>query len=136
MDKEFVQYQQALSLKELGFDEPCLATYSGETFDSSVQFQSDDYFTAAPLFSQAFRWFREKYGYFPLIEFHEGYRNQKWMSRYANIDGSLAAIGLHDTYDEAEITTLNKIIEIVKARKGTIEDYYANGLKESEYDGD
>jgi hypothetical protein len=58
------------------------------------------------------------------------------MSRYANIDGSLAAIGLHDTYDEAEITTLNKIIEIVKARKGTIEDYYANGLKESEYDGD
>jgi hypothetical protein len=95
-----------------------------------------NYWIAVPTFSQAFRWFREKYGYFPLIEFHEGYRKQKWMSRYANIDGSLAAIGLHDTYDEAEITTLNKIIEIVKARKGTIEDYYANGLKESEYDGD
>jgi hypothetical protein len=136
MNELFVNYQQAVALKELGFHETCLATYSGETFDSSVQFQNDDYFTAAPLFSQAFRWFREKYGYFPLIEFHEGYRNQKWMSRYANIDGSLAAIGLHDTYDEAEITTLNKIIEIVKARKGTIEDYYANGLKESEYDGD
>jgi hypothetical protein len=134
--KDFIPYEEALELKHLGFNEPCFATYIGETFDSSVQFQSDDYFTAAPLFSQAFRWFREKYGYFPLIEFHEGYRNQKWMSRYANIDGSLAAIGLHDTYDEAEITTLNKIIEIVKARKGTIEDYYANGLKESEYDGD
>jgi hypothetical protein len=137
MDKEFVQYQQALELKELGFDEPCLSAFFDDRIKSCVGIRnSTSGYLSAPLFSQAFRWFREKYGYFPLIEFHEGYRNQKWMSRYANIDGSLAAIGLHDTYDEAEITTLNKLIEILKGRKGTIEDYYANGLKESEYDGD
>ena len=29
MDKEFVPYEQALALKELGFDEPCLAHLIG-----------------------------------------------------------------------------------------------------------
>ena len=28
MDKEFIPYEQALALKELGFDEPCFATYN------------------------------------------------------------------------------------------------------------
>ena len=28
MKKEFIPYQQALALKELGFNEPCYATYS------------------------------------------------------------------------------------------------------------
>jgi hypothetical protein len=29
MSKEFIPYEQALELKELGFDEPCLAVYRG-----------------------------------------------------------------------------------------------------------
>jgi hypothetical protein len=28
MNKEFIPYEQALALKELGFDEPCLANYT------------------------------------------------------------------------------------------------------------
>jgi hypothetical protein len=75
MEKEFVTYEQALALKELGFDEPCLAFYDG-TWDTKIYFNykrdsSGDYepFTTserlnwfgAPLKSQAFRWFREKH---------------------------------------------------------------------------
>ena len=29
MEKEFIPYKQALALKELGFDEPCLFLYIG-----------------------------------------------------------------------------------------------------------
>ena len=76
MEKEFVTYEQALALKELGFDEPCLAFYDG-TWDTKIYFNykrdsSGDYepFTTserlnwfgAPLKSQVFRWFRDKYG--------------------------------------------------------------------------
>jgi hypothetical protein len=35
MIKEFVTYEQALALKELGFDEPCLAFYNGKFLDST-----------------------------------------------------------------------------------------------------
>lgn len=30
MEKEFVPYEQALALKELGFDEPCLAWHNSK----------------------------------------------------------------------------------------------------------
>ena len=30
MEKEFIPYEIALALKELGFDEPCFANYSPE----------------------------------------------------------------------------------------------------------
>ena len=75
MEKEFIPYEQALVLKELGFDEPCLAQYKkydvGEaTLDIGfskneiiMQFHKLSKFCSAPTISQAFRFFREKYGY-------------------------------------------------------------------------
>jgi hypothetical protein len=33
MEKEFIPYKQALALKELGFDEPCLGWYLPEIVD-------------------------------------------------------------------------------------------------------
>ena len=75
MNKEFVPYELALELKQLGFDEPCLAFYDGKNAESfyfnSIRDASGDYIPfqkhdrlkwfGAPTFSQAFRWFREKY---------------------------------------------------------------------------
>ena len=75
MNKEFIPYEQALELKELGFDEPCLAFYDGketnQVYYNSVRNGSGDYepfknnerlkWFGAPLYQQAFRWFREKY---------------------------------------------------------------------------
>ena len=69
MNNEFVPYEIALALKELGFDEPCFGFYNNadgnvwikHTIDESIKnIYIGDF--EAPTFSQAFRWFREKYG--------------------------------------------------------------------------
>lgn len=69
MKREFVPYEQALELKELGFNENCLAFYNFEerlmpidTDFTNFRELSDD-LTKAPLYQQAFRWFREKYNF-------------------------------------------------------------------------
>jgi hypothetical protein len=119
IEKDFVPYEQSMEFKKLGFDEPCFATYEFGKIHFN-EFKNDcSYFLClktkvfpAPTFSQAFRWFREKYGYYPLIEMNEQFK--KWLSRFCNIDGSICAIGVHSTYEEAELACLNKLIEIVK----------------------
>lgn len=74
MEKEFVTYEQALALKELEFDEPCIAFYTHQgQFIMMRQEEEDKISTwknsyvplgrqyAAPTYQQAFRFFREKY---------------------------------------------------------------------------
>lgn len=67
MKNEFIPYEQALALKELGFDEPCLDQYktdaelSGLRVGFRVKNQSlIKGSCSAPLYQQAFRWFRDK----------------------------------------------------------------------------
>jgi hypothetical protein len=73
MEKLFVPKAQSIQLRELGFDEPCLAFYNGKFLDLDVW--DWDYPVGekrkeigecpqAPTFTQAFRWFREKYRLF------------------------------------------------------------------------
>jgi hypothetical protein len=109
MNKEFIPYEQALALKELGFDEPCLAYY--DYYSKSVPLEiygSDDGCgQPAPLYQQAFRWFREKYGYLPNIHNFNG--NFK-----ATLSGNCNWLGSWtQTYEEAELACLIKLIEIV-----------------------
>ena len=72
MNKEFITYEQALELKELGFDEDVIAYWEKNSLlkpipmsDFINSFPVNDYpkadWIAAPLYQQAFRWFREKY---------------------------------------------------------------------------
>jgi hypothetical protein len=57
MTKEFVPYELAVKLKELGFDEPCLKSYG----DDGLLNQNDhSLYLSAPTFSQAFRWLYQK----------------------------------------------------------------------------
>jgi hypothetical protein len=120
MEKEFIPYEQALALKELGFDEPCFGYYIGlgdnkETPFKLIQIQSEkeqfnwvDNVCHAPLYQQAFRWFREKYGYLPNI--HDFNGNFK-----ATLSGNCNWLGSWTkTYEEAELECLKKLIEIVK----------------------
>ena len=73
MNKEFVTYKQALTLKELGFDELCLSFYNGKFLDSTDYNFNDGtskdvgLCINAPLKQQVFRWFREKYGLYHII---------------------------------------------------------------------
>jgi hypothetical protein len=126
--KDFVPYKQALELKKLGFDEPCLAKYyidiAGETLphfrynnrinkaesiDEGVWFNHNldkDHIWSAPTFFQAFRWFREKHGSFLFSDYGKFPHItiiQNLMFEYANL-----------TYEEAELECLKKLIEIVK----------------------
>ena len=122
-DKEFVPYEQALELKELGFDEPCFAFYNGK-FIQSTEFDFDSYNSInvgphplAPTFSQAFRWFREKYDIPCNLELLEG----GWdYVIYMDI-GIEEEIDLGEgpfiTYEEAELACLIKLIEIAKENK-------------------
>ena len=65
MEKEFVTYEQALALKELGFKEDCLASYyhAGKRLGIGEYINHGNYTILAPLKQQVFRWFREKYGW-------------------------------------------------------------------------
>ena len=121
MKKEFVTYEQAVALKELGFDEDCLAFYNGKFLDSS-DYNFDDGTSKdiglcikVPLKQQVFRWFREKYEWITSIRdnkfpdmsgkqyyFEYGYRNS--YERYV-------------TYEEAENACIDKLIELGKELK-------------------
>ncbi len=113
MEKEFVPYNLALELKELGFDEPCFATWNGGTLDMSLQIPSDDYFTKAPTFSQCFRWFRENNIDHSIVPM----RVDGWhMYQYVIFTLDEVVETGFDTYEEAELACLTKLIEIVKTK--------------------
>lgn len=135
MEKEFIPYEQALALKELGFDEPCLANYSidviGETvphfrynnriseafsIDEGVWFNHNldkEYVYSAPLYQQAFRWFREKYGLWQIVTQNT---DKDWTYDIMTIVGmtDYKIFDVFDTYEEAELECLKKLIEIAK----------------------
>ena len=149
MNKEFIPYEQALELKELGFNENCLAFYNFEerlmpidTDFTNFRELSDD-LTKAPLYQQAFRWFREQV--FPQIVINEKGDSVQGMlsllplvylnnyeiqvikeSIYQTLDNfsgaeipSYRAAHIFNgypvpTYEEAELACLKKLIEIAK----------------------
>jgi len=131
LEKDFVPYSESMELKELGFDEPCIKqwTYTPELiFCTSIwghpklktnkesHSDSGGDCISAPTFSQAFRWFREKYILFSGVlseysyggEIHAYHINGK---RQENISK-----GNFTTYEEAELACLRKLIEIVKQK--------------------
>lgn len=120
MEREFVTYEIALALKELWFDEECFSfyEYNGELY------KSEGYYTRrynvnehneviAPTYSQAFRFFREEYGYWCYIkEATKGtcrFYIEKYDEKFFNSD-------IIDSYEEAELACLIKLIEIVKSK--------------------
>jgi len=127
MNKEFVSYEIALDLKEMGFDEPCFGKWL-----SSLQSNWKDYglilemgmneefednrnvyllqgACSAPTFSQVFRWFREKYELYSFVfKFDEGFGYETYKEGVTQTNESFG------TYEEAELECLKKLIEIVK----------------------
>ena len=124
MNKEFVPYELAVKLKELGFNERCLFAFDNcstpmrctdlRTSDqkfNGVNYNSSSY-TSQPTFSQAFRWFREKYNLYSFVfKFDEGFGYETFKEGVTQTNESF------DTYDEAELACLTKLIEIVEQQK-------------------
>ena len=111
MEKEFIPYEQALVLKELGFDEKCLSYPMSNTDASGRTWTS---VLVAPLYQQAFRWFREKHDMCSFIQIFEGrvYDYEITSDIFKEITDFKD--GYFDTYEEAELECLKKLIEIVK----------------------
>jgi hypothetical protein len=155
MEKEFIPYEQALALKELGFDEPCFGTYLSsfqsdwkvyelilemgitEEFEDNRNVYLLEEACSAPTFSQAFRWFREKYDLNSLVVFDkyiceiddeelenpyftyyysinelwsEGKDYGKFTRGFINVASNRDML----SYEESELACLIKLIEIVK----------------------
>ena len=115
MEKEFIPYEQALELKELGFEEPCFGVYvENELFIVSTErpsIQSHSLYQGlAPLYQQAFRWFKEKHGLGHMIN---GIGFETFIM---NIGGIIEVFPMFKTYEEAELACLNKLIELIKTK--------------------
>ena len=122
MEKEFVPYDLAVKLKELGFDEPCMGVYYGDVED--IQFtlnvRETQYYAQkgykdgvlAPTFSQAFRWFREKYGLCNFIKFS----GDGFCSGWEDLGNNEHGFENFKTYEEAELACLEKLIEIIETK--------------------
>ena len=119
MNKEFVSYEQAVALKELGFDEPCLARFFkvGDEKEIFIYFntpsnENTDVTIIAPLKSQVFEWFREKHDLIYSIGYM-GHSNT-WAYEIINISMPGPNYGYAQTYEEAEQACLDELIKIVK----------------------
>ena len=136
IEKDFVPYNEALALKELEFDEPCIQQYS---YDGAIMFcvnswgqprfktnkeslsDSGGDCISAPTFSQAFRFFREKYDLQYTITWNKHYSKNpyQWEVRKSWRDEPIIPYGIggmSETYEQAELECLRKLIELCKSK--------------------
>jgi hypothetical protein len=117
--KDYIPYEEALEMQELGFNEYCFDWLYYEFRDRGKTYiilnTPDDIDphdgVKAPTYSQAFRWFREKYK----INSHVGFKDDKdkeFAFYYYQINWT-KGFGF-ESYEEAELACLKKLIEIVK----------------------
>ena len=124
MEKEFIPYEQALALKELGFDEPCfrgfnsaLSTEHTHDFEFGQCLSNSNYekrrlhstvCCTSPLYQQAFRWFREKYPEldFGVTKIYTGTNNYHY---HINLQWEF----FEGSHEEAELACLKKLIKIM-----------------------
>jgi hypothetical protein len=125
MQNEFLPYDRALKLKQLGFDEPCISHYTAygkfsNDYSAPKKYNSEfelGSYISAPLFQQAFRWFRDEHELFSSCD----------ISNFADktygyvITSPIPKHYLHNVHslkgiEEAELACLDKLIEIVELK--------------------
>ena len=117
MDREFIPHEQAITLKELGFDKPCFGYYfyngSFNKWTLNIDNEQSEYLKtiSAPTFSQAFRWFRKKHNLSSWI--YNSNMNEFFYTILQN-GRIVKAQRSFLTYEEAELACLVKLIELVK----------------------
>jgi len=144
--KEEIEKTEALEMMKLGFDELCFKFYinnpevfaSDEIFrfrgiEEDIRRKNSHFFDSkeiitAPLYQQAFRWFREKYNLYSEIDL-DSYKEPYLLkitikqldetnsfvtnSYYPNCISGVDTFN-NKQYEEAELECLKKLIQIVK----------------------
>ena len=133
--RDFVPYNEALKLKELGFNEPCIFGYNdyhvlrskiASSFDGDFVKWNEKYDRdlKAPLYQQAFRFFREKYQWQSYIEptsdQHSrelGYNYYLWNYKTGEEYNTMpqncpSGDWEFEKYEDAELACLIKLIKI------------------------
>jgi hypothetical protein len=134
LHNEFVPYELAVKLKAIGFKERALTYYedgrpklhndiTGWDFNSSFL-----NCVSRPTFSQAFKWFREKYEIPSFIQSRYNRFKGKVDHRYSYGNNEIGFLKHpesvnywehiidFDTYEEAELACLQKLLEIVESK--------------------
>lgn len=141
-DKEFIPYEEALALKELGFDEECLTIYYKDDNPKKLLFSIAEKYSSnpevakhqsrdairdinfdkgwaikVPLYQQAFRWFREKHPTVSFIVVMASYNTEYSFDILEKGKSLYNHPESFKVYEEAELACLRKLIEIVKSNK-------------------
>lgn len=117
MTEQFVPKYLALKLKELGFNEECLGRYIFKTpelkWSLQLTINKNNVLgsVSAPLWGQAFDWFREKHGLYIITQKH--YNFWAYSIRKNNHLSTIESFGKnYKTYEEAREACLTKLIEL------------------------
>jgi hypothetical protein len=125
MEEEFISYEQALALKELGYDDKTIGfynpTYSKEEvlFGEFIEFvnrNNDLDLVSAPLKQQVFRWFREKHNWIGGIRQLSQSGNGMIIGEFRK-DEDNNFMMFAETYDKCENNCINELIEIAKQQE-------------------
>lgn len=125
LEKEFVPYEEALELKELGFNQySCLGNYADDEKHTLFTNGNQPGEINAPTFSQAFKFFRENYKLHTYIDFYHSdsyfYKIKSQDGRYVGNTGYIVLHGIPlftKTHEEAELACLKRLIQIVKEKQ-------------------
>lgn len=136
MEKQFVTYEIALKLKELGFDEECFGCWEtntefympfmvGQDLDKTDNFNSKNNCISAPLWQQVIDWLREEYQIeIRIYKWFQPEDNTTWYNckviEWGTINENwdvLTELGNYATYSEAEKQAILKAIELIENNK-------------------
>lgn len=129
LQSEFIPYEESKELKALGFDEPCLMCHRGEydlyshsmggyahemTLKSNTDLngylvnKEKEHWVSAPTWKQAFKFFRDKFNLF-------GQVNIRTYFIYNVLNNEIIYNEFANSYEEAELACLKKLIELAKS---------------------
>jgi hypothetical protein len=124
MKKDWIPYEVANELKQLGFDDKCIHHYKKNmegghstipTFEMNTPFgKNHNSFTSrvsAPTYSQAFRWFRDNGKVAEIFSQLLPSNKYKWGFKIQGVEGVTDGFF---TYEEAELACLKKLIETIR----------------------